>query len=248
MARIVMANLPFKLDGARNCRDLGGYPTQYGVPTAVGQFLRSDNPSKFTDADLARLYDDYGVRCQLDLRSDEEIDREPSKLNGYKDIDYIPISLMDGIHSSGGKANTDNLTNMYIGMMDYSQDLFLALFKSVLKHLDDCIFFNCTAGKDRTGTTAMLLLKVAGVSNEDIVIDYKATGANIYEDMVVLHKFYQEKYNIKMDFDILDSQPHHMESALKHLETTYGTVENWMKKIGLTDGEIGQIRDKMLGR
>jgi Protein tyrosine/serine phosphatase len=248
MARKVMANLPFKLEGAKNCRDLGGYPTKYGVPTATGQFLRADNPSKFTEADKARLYTDYGVRAQLDLRSDDEIAREPSALDGYKDLDYRALEMMDGIHSAGGAASMATLGDLYISLLDYAQPNFLKVFKGILAHLDDCVFFNCTAGKDRTGTTAMLLLKLAGVSDEDVVIDYQATGPNIYEDMLVLYKFYTEEKGMKLDFDMLESKPHHMERALKYLNEKYGTVENWLKIIGLTDDEIEKVRNKMLGR
>ena len=40
---------------------------------------------------------------------------------------------------------------------------------------DGCTLFHCRAGKDRTGVVAMLLLGLAGVSDEDIVADYAAT-------------------------------------------------------------------------
>ena len=40
-----------------------------------------------------RLYN-YGIRLQIDLRSDFEIEQQPSSLIGYKDIEYIRIDLM----------------------------------------------------------------------------------------------------------------------------------------------------------
>ena len=39
------------------------------------------------------------------------------------------------------------------------------------------ILFHCTAGKDRTGVAAALILKALGVSREDIVEDYLLTNA-----------------------------------------------------------------------
>ena len=37
------------------------------------------------------------------------------------------------------------------------------------------LLFHCTAGKDRTGVVAMLMLKLAGVSDDDVIRDYHAT-------------------------------------------------------------------------
>jgi protein-tyrosine phosphatase len=37
------------------------------------------------------------------------------------------------------------------------------------------LLFHCTAGKDRTGVTAMLILSVLGVADEDILDDYELT-------------------------------------------------------------------------
>lgn len=52
--------------------------------------------------------------------------------------------------------------------------------RCVMEAIDECgaggcTLFHCRAGKDRTGVIAMLLLGLAGVSDEDIVADYAAT-------------------------------------------------------------------------
>ena len=246
MAKKVMANLPFKLDGSKNTRDLGGYPTKYGGYTAVGQFLRSDNPGHFTDDDKKRLVDDYGVGVVCDLRSDSEAATAPCALIDYKNVKYHQFQMVAA--GPGGKLDLpESLGEMYIQLIDRSQERYLGVFKAMLEHPDDCVFFNCTVGKDRTGTTAMLLLKLAGVSTEHILIDYKATAYNIRDDVEKLIKFYKERGN-DLDPDFLDSKPHHMEKAIKHIDDTYGSIENWMKKVGLSDDEIGQLRNKLLGK
>ena len=40
------------------------------------------------------------------------------------------------------------------------------------------VLFHCTAGKDRTGVLAMLLLKLADVDEETIINDYAASYQN----------------------------------------------------------------------
>ena len=248
MARTLRSSLPMKLDGARNCRDLGGYPTLYGTNTALGQFLRVDNPSKFTEDDLQRLYD-YGVRLQVDFRSPKEASGDAtSKLKGYKNIEYTNPVMMDDIHSGqDAQALPKTLGEMYINFLDTKRDVYLTVLRNVLRHMDDCVFFNCTAGKDRTGTFAMILLKVAGVSDENVVIDYKITGDNIRPDMLPLLEAYRAK-GVDMDEDMIMSRPVHMEKTLVHLKNTYGTIEHWMSLCGLTENEIVALRNKMLGQ
>ena len=248
MARTVRANRPFRLDGARNARDLGGYPTKYGINTATGQFIRCDNPSKFSEDDLDRLYK-YGVRLQLDFRSSGETVKEPSKLQGYKDIEFTNPQLMDSIvNADGSMPMPPTLGELYIGFLDNKQDVFLGMFKSILEsHMDDCVLFNCTAGKDRTGTFAMIMLKLAGCSDDVVAIDYAITGDNIRPDMDALIEEYASR-GIKVNDDDARSRPLHIHLALKHLKDTYGTVEQWMEKVGLTAAEIAQLRNKILGQ
>lgn len=82
-----------QVESMTNIRDLGGYETQSGYYTKSHKFIRSTNPSKLTDEEKEYLYN-YGIRLQIDLRSDFEIEQQPSSLIGYKDIEYIRIDLM----------------------------------------------------------------------------------------------------------------------------------------------------------
>lgn len=248
MSRTVRFNMPMKLEGSYNTRDLGGYPVQGGGNTANGQFLRSDKPTRFTEADKQRLYD-YGVRLVVDFRSFGETQREPCALKDYKDIEYINPQLIDNIHSNidGARQFSKTLSDLYIGFLDNKRDVFLPVFKTILdRHMDDCVFFNCTAGKDRTGTFAMILLKLAGVPDDVIVIDYKPTGDNIKEDMDKL--LYASGRVATPEFeDMLRSRPIHMEKTLEHFNNTYGTMESWLGLVGLTQTEIAQLKNKILG-
>ncbi|MCL1913129.1 MAG: tyrosine-protein phosphatase [Eubacteriaceae bacterium] len=230
-------------------RDLGGYPTKYGTNTALGQFLRADNPSKLSADDLQRLYD-YGVRLQIDFRSDSETEKAPSCLKGYKNVEFTNPQMLDDIHSADGSKEvrvTGTLGEMYCDFLDNKKGVYLRVLRDVLRHMDDCVFFNCTAGKDRTGTFAMILLKLAGVSDEDVVTDYKITGDNIWPDMKVLVE-QAKAAGHDIDLDLVQSNPKHMEKALAHLKAEYGTIEHWLSIVGLSDAEINTLRDKVLGR
>lgn len=252
--RKVKANLPIRLEGSKNTRDLGGYPTGSMRNTASGQFLRSDNPSKFTPADVKRLYD-YGVRLVIDFRSDSETDAAPCPLKGYEDVEYTNPQMLDNVNVQPNKDEETGETKMllpptlgdiYIDFLDNKRHVYVKVFRDVLRHMEHCIFFNCTAGKDRAGTFAMLLLKTAGVSDEVAVIDYAASGDNIKEDMDRVLETYRAQ-GVTMDEDMIRSRPVHMERALEHLNKTYGGIDNWLLECGLSNDEIDKLKSKLLG-
>ena len=250
MMRTVQANLPLKLEGSKNTRDMGGYPTVADGNTAAGQFLRSDNPNKLTEVDVERLYD-YGVRLVIDFRSEGEA-QDAFLLRDYKDVAYINPQMIDNIHSgvdceAPQMAVPPTLGELYIDFLDNKRHVYLDVFKTILdNHMNDCVFFNCTAGKDRTGVFAMILLKAAGAADDVIVADYKVSGDNIKEEMDALIAKYKEQ-GVTIDEDMVRSDPKHMKRALAHLADTYGTIEEWLTLTGLTADEIAKLKNKVLG-
>ena len=249
--RKIKANLPIKLEGTKNTRDLGGYQTTESCNTASGQFLRSDNPGKLSEKDVKLLYN-YGVRLIIDFRSESETQADPNPLKGYKDVAFINPQLIDNIHTHGDKKAEAKATlpptlgEMYIDFMENKKHIYQYIFKEILKHEADCVFFNCTAGKDRAGTMAMLLLKLAGVDDEVIIADYAISGDLIKEDMDRMLEGLKAR-GIQIDEDMLRSNPKHMTLALKHIKDKYGDISNWYREVGLSDEEIEKLKNKVLG-
>ena len=240
------ANYPMNLEGPNNVRDLGGYLTQDGKYTKWGQFLRSDNPNKITPKDCEDLYN-YGVRLQVDLRSDFECEKQPSNLKGFKDIEYANFLMMDNMNSNQGDIKLpDKMSDIYIDLMDNAQDRYKAIFKLILKHADDCVLFNCTAGRDRTGTTAMLLLKIANCSNAQIIADYMTTDYNIRDDMKKMMEMFKER-GMDDSMKLMEDPRTDIEETVAYFDKKYGTGENYLVQIGLTADEIAGLKKKLVG-
>ena len=70
-------------EACANARDLGGYPTHDGQETAWGRIVRSDTPSRLTEAGRASLAA-YGIRTVIDLRMTDEIQRDPTPFAGQR--------------------------------------------------------------------------------------------------------------------------------------------------------------------
>jgi len=100
--------------------------------------------------------------------------------------------------------------------------------------------FHCAVGKDRTGTIAMLLLKLAGVSDELVIEDYAITEVFMKEVFAQQRKECEEN-NISAPDALFASTPENMESTLKHLADTYGTARDYLLSIGVSTEELETI-------
>lgn len=240
----ISTSLPIKLDGTFNTRELGGYETVDGKITKTRRYLRSDGLANITESDLDILHD-YGVKSVIDLRSDTETKK--SSYNLKREMKYLNFPLLDQVQSSGFsmKDLPKSMGELYIRIMEMSKSTVANILKAMAKAGDSCVLFHCTAGKDRTGVTAMLLLKQVGVPNETIVADYAIT--EVYMEKVLRAQIEAEAgKGIKIPDDMILSKAYNMEMAIDHLEHTYGTVEDYMQHIGITLEEMNRLKTRLI--
>ena len=227
-----------QVESMTNIRDLGGYETQSGYYTKSHKFIRSTNPSKLTDEEKEYLYN-YGIRLQIDLRSDFEIEQQPSSLIGYKDIEYIRIDLMKTKNLNvlpKEIANYKDLAGFYIYMLEANKEQFKELFEVFYDHPYDAIMFNCSAGKDRTGVIAALLMDLAGCHEYDIVKDYSESYENNLKVMAKLEELVDEDNRA-----FLESSPKMMMKFLDYLREHYGSAKEYLVQCGLEIEKIEEI-------
>ncbi|EBV3599937.1 protein-tyrosine-phosphatase, partial [Salmonella enterica subsp. enterica serovar Virchow] len=85
-----------RLEAAFNVRDLGGYRTSSGATTRWRSLLRADALHKLTESDINALLV-LGVRTVIDLRSAEELSKQPSIFGSRSEVCYHHIPLFDGL-------------------------------------------------------------------------------------------------------------------------------------------------------
>ena len=167
------------LDGPSNYRDLGGLPVGGGSSTRFGLVYRADRLCTLSDADLSRL-EDAGVRHVFDLRSDAEATEFPDRLPAGASYLRLPMTsdrkfqartiyqrIIDGEIKAYGEAE---MVGGYVRMLQNFGPSLARIVRQVAQGEPTVI--HCTAGKDRTGVAAMLLLDLAGVAAEHVVADY----------------------------------------------------------------------------
>lgn len=103
------------------------------------------------------------------------------------------------------------------------------------------VLFHCAAGKDRTGCTAALLLLLCCVPQADVVADYQVSETYLQE---IIRRLRKERPNAPAHLG--RSRAEYMEETLALLTDKYGTAEDYLRAIGLTDEELNLLRGKLL--
>ena len=179
-----LSTSPFiAVPGAFNTRDIACPPY-----LRQGLVYRSGSPANLTPEGKALLANSLTVITIFDLRSAREKSVMP--IPNLEDYGIQVVSLTYDTHPAAlditdfipDPSNPDIWNG---GAKGYSKDymemlsIYKSAFRTVLKHLltkpNAPILFNCTAGKDRTGVLAALILSLVGVPDEDISFDYALT-------------------------------------------------------------------------
>ncbi|MGR3373065.1 tyrosine-protein phosphatase [Pseudooceanicola nanhaiensis] len=239
------------LSGIHNIRDLGGHPLPGGGMTRSGVFLRGDALRGLDTAGLRALLDGGLVRI-LDLRSDMEVAEGPNPLAGHEVIGYRHLPIYNGLATIDAMTKTHpdgfDMGLRYRAALGDCREAFAAALSHLAEAEEGATLFHCTAGKDRTGLVAALLLLNAGVEREDVVADYAATathGAGLIDTL-------REKARARGSDPahaerVLGSRPETMRATLDWLEQAHGGATAYMRTIGLPDETVSRLRTRLGG-
>lgn len=223
-----------RLGQTMNLRDLGGYPTKDGRVTAWRRNFRSACPQGLSAGDIDYARNTLGMTAVIDLRSRFETERQPCGLAGVDGIYYrnIPLFSDYDMDKFGGES--------YYLMAEHIPSM-VELFRTIAG-AEGAVLFHCTAGKDRTGITAAILLMLAGVEDIDIVADYQVSRTYIEPLIQHLRKNYPE-----MPQHTGESPAEYIRDFMARFRERWGTVEGYFDYLGLSDDDVGKLRDRMVG-
>jgi protein-tyrosine phosphatase len=110
--------------------------------------------------------------------------------------------------------------------------------------------FHCTAGKDRTGWAAALLLEIAGVDRETILADYLLTNTfssatrSKYLALIAEH-LGDDKVAVYEPTMIVDES--YLQTAYDAAHELYGSVGGYLQDgLGLGDEMVGDLRARLV--
>jgi protein-tyrosine phosphatase len=192
----------------------------------------------------------YGLTTLIDLRSADEINEKPNPFKDDPHVDYfnIPLIEMDMsalISNTASDENSDmfRLSDLYISIIENSKGAMKNVFDVLSSPRSACTLFHCTAGKDRTGIIAAMLLSLAGVALEDILSNYEITNTH-------LRKVYgkEKRPGPSIPVSLIESDPVNIEVFIKHIEVKYGGTENYLISIGVPRDRIMMLKNKFMER
>lgn len=222
-----------------NTRDLGGYETQSGTYSKAHKYIRASSPANATQRDLEDLKA-YGVKAVIDLRSDFEKKHQANPFKNDQDIDFYEVNLFDSTKASVVPEEVrmyKDLGGVYIYTLEAMKKKFKDIFDIFLKYPYETVLFHCSAGKDRTGMTAALLLDLIGCHEYDIVKDYSES----YENNIEINESLTQMMESEEAKQYLKSSPRYMMEFLDYLREHYGSSKEYLLEIGLKIDEIDQL-------
>ncbi len=235
MASAFAANRPVALQGAGNFRDLGGYKTSDGRALRPGLLYRSDALCGLPGDDVQAIRA-LGVRTVIDLRSNYEEERARNSFAGLPGVTYRLIPF------AGDRP--ENLYALYLQVTDrMGQQIAEAL--RLLLRAPLAAVFHCSAGKDRTGVLAALVLSCCGVPRAQIVADYAATWTYMekrYDALLAAAAAKGEAVPAEMMYSL----PQTMDDLLNHLDEHYGGVAAYLASAGFSGAEQLALRGRLV--
>ncbi|KAJ6583775.1 protein-tyrosine phosphatase-like protein [Mycena sp. CBHHK59/15] len=248
--------------GVINVRDLGGLPSHLypDLVTKPRLLYRSAELAGITEEGKIQLKQ-LGISQIFDLRSDTEIEKYNTPLpviEGatithvpvFKKEDYSP-EMMAKRYQLYASCKTEAFMELYSQILDHGGPAFGAILRHVRDRPNEGCLFHCTAGKDRTGVIAAILLKLAGVDNEAISNDYALTriGREPARAMIMerLSKEPLFASNNEAALNMFTCRHITMSAFLDMLEAQYSGAEEYAKRYAdLSDEDITTIRHNLL--
>lgn len=246
-----------------NFRDLGGIRNRQGAVVRSGIIYRSSALDEL-DNDALNTLLSLHISEIFDFRAPAEVQEAPDRLPDTQPITYtaLPIDLtrrfkLDEtrdvlIDASHEHSNLDHL------MIAANEDMVLqytpvyrAFFARLLQRPDEPFVFHCTAGKDRTGLAAALLLAALDVPGKAIMEDY--LSSNRFSELNTRKTVFWAKLASLNEISeaplrsLLSVKPQYLEAAFKAIDEHYGNLDNYLHTgLDLDVTELKTLRQRYL--
>jgi len=250
-------------EGISNFRDLGGYATADGRTVKWGVLYRSAHLGEATDEDLQALAD-LGLVALVDFRSAFEKEEEPNRLPQPTGFAVVEIPTLDG----GDNAVTDEIRAAFESgdftgfdpngfMLEANRqfaDRFTPQFSQFLRTVIDAdgapVAWHCSAGKDRTGYAAAILLRILGVPQEQVLEDYalsKEYSLAARRNQILMVRLLQGQEAADKLAIIMGVEKPWLEAAFAEIDRRWGTFDHYVRDgLGLDEADIARLRGNLL--
>jgi protein-tyrosine phosphatase len=253
------------LQGGRNFRDLGGYPTEDGRRVRHRLIYRSGVMAYLTEDDQRQL-DSLGIRVLCDFRHARERTREvigwarEDLRHVHWDYDPEALSLrrlLGGESQLSADVAYGAMIRLYQSLPELFREPYAQLFARIAAG-EVPLVFGCTAGKDRTGLAAALLLTSLQVPWSHVVADFELTDTLVDLERVLLERHQsmglEEHEHLRIAnlpkevrAPLLAAKPAYLEAAFQSIGERYGSFGGYLgSALQVSAEDLQKIRELLL--
>jgi protein-tyrosine phosphatase len=251
-----------KFRGFSNFRDLGGYPADGGTQVKWGVLYRSGHLARMKSSDLKR-FKRLGIDTIIDFRSDQEREKDPNRLPDLLHLKTLSIPILDPSTSSWAEELKTAIQNREYHDFDPSEKMrewyqelavgHIGQYKRFVQAVFDAqgapVLWHCTAGKDRTGIAAAILLRVLGVSQDIVEKDYllSAKYADQRKSLIWMLRLSRGKGAAETIQTFFKVKKVWIKAAFQAIDDHWGDFESYSHAaLGLSASQIEQLRRNLL--
>jgi protein-tyrosine phosphatase len=217
------------LEALFNVRDLGGYAAAGGRRVKWGLLYRAGDLHELIPGDQAVL-EERGIKTIVDFRGQDERDDAPDHdLATVAQNRWLPIdagSLFSLAELKTSDAMETLMGELYRALAEKAQDQYREFFSLLGDAGNLPLLFHCSAGKDRTGFGAALILSALGVEREQIYDDYLLSAQGLkgkYASLVAASPYLEPAFSVRRSY---------LAAAFEWIEGTYGDMETYLAALG----------------
>ncbi|OKK19306.1 protein tyrosine phosphatase [Streptomyces sp. CB00455] len=253
-----------------NLRDLGGTPLPGGRTVRPGLVLRSGRLDRL-DLEADPVVAALGLRTVIDFRTAVERadrpDRVPAGARGLAaDVlaDQVHTGRMPAAahlgdllsdpavaeeHLGGGKAQA-MFGEVYRSFVHSASAQ--AAYRLLLTEAADPdagpLLFHCTAGKDRTGWGATVILSLLGADDDTLMAEYLSVNPAVRQAFApMIEGFTVSGGDPDIALALIGVFPSYLRAALDEVATRYGSMEKYVREgLGVPDETVGALRARLV--
>jgi protein-tyrosine phosphatase len=228
-----------------NFRDLAAH---VAAPLRRGVLYRSDHLGAL-DEDDARAIQALGIRRVLDFRGVHERTAAACRLPEVKvhslAIEPTVVQSLSKLAASGHELTpadvVRHMQDTYRSFVRHSTHRFAEFFGHLLESNEPTVF-HCTAGKDRTGFAAALVLRALDVPPGEVLHDYLLTNERLRPTDVAGWSL--PPHAVKVLWGV---QPDFLQAAFDEIDAQWGGLDAYLRTgLGLGSAERARLRELYL--
>ena len=233
------------MEGCVNFRDLGGYRNAQGQKVRWRKLFRSDALQDMTPADAAYATEELDIRLVVDLRNPDEAERDGRGPLPDLGADYThhPLLLERGFPPFTGGDVVERLSSTYQWLIHNSGPRVADAINAIAGADGRGVVFHCSAGKDRTGLLAALILEALRVDADTIMADYLLTNEAVEG---ILRRIKAMQPHASPTTQSLAAQPLAFQGFQDTLHQEYGGAESYLRRHGVSGETLERLRRNLL--